>query len=97
MRVLLLLLVACGSSAPPKPEVDAQRATDTVRSYADRCAACNNDKACVQPIRDEWDTYKRAIMKSRELYTPTEQVAFDEKFTKFAMCGDASGLTIWTH
>jgi hypothetical protein len=97
MRGLLILLVACGSSKPAKPEIDAQRAISVITSYAERCLACNNDKDCVRPIRDEYDPYKFQLTKSRELYTPAEQQAYDAQFQRFAMCGDAAGLTIWTH
>ena len=96
MRVaLLLLIVACGRSKPAVPEIDATRAVAVLTSYADRCLACNNDKECVKPIRDEYDPYKRSLFKSRELYTATEQKSFDDQFARFAMCGDAAGLTIW--
>ncbi len=98
MRVaLVILLVACGSSKPAKPEIDATRAIAVLTSYADRCLACNNDKDCVKPLRDEYDPYKRSLFKSREAYTPAEQQAFDLQFQRFASCGDASGLTIWKH
>ena len=100
MRALIAIaiaLAACGSSKPAKPEIDATRAIETLRSYADRCAACNNDKDCVRLIRDEYDPYKRSLWKSREAYAPADQTAFDGHFNRFAMCGDAAGLTIWKH
>jgi hypothetical protein len=98
MRVaIVFLIVACGSSKPAKPEIDSQRAIAVLTSYADRCLACNNDKDCVKPIRDEYDPYKRSLFKSREAYTATKQKAFDDQFGRFAMCGDAAGLTIWKH
>jgi hypothetical protein len=96
MRVLLLLaVVACGSAKPAKPDIDATRAIETLKSYAERCLACNNDKSCVQAMRDEYDPYKRRLFKSRESYAAAEQQAFDQQFGQFAMCGDAAGVTIW--
>ena len=96
MRALLLLSMFAGcSSKPAKPDIDATRALETLTSYADRCATCNNDKDCIHPLRDEYDKYKRALWKSREVYTPAEQTAFDVQWDRFARCGDASGLTIW--
>ena len=96
MRALLLIaLVACGSSKPVKPDIDATRAIETLKSYAERCLACNNEKACVQVLRDEYDPYKRRLFKSRESYAPGEQSSFDNQFGQFALCGDAAGVTIW--
>jgi hypothetical protein len=96
MRVLVLLaVVACGSAKPAKPDIDATRAGETLKSYAERCLACNNDKDCVTAIRDEYDPYKRPLFKSRESYTAAEQQAFDYHFGQLALCGDAAGVTIW--
>lgn len=95
MRALLILLVACGSSKPAKPDVDPKRAIESVTSWADRCLACNNDKECVRGLRDDYDKYKRGLFKSREVYAQADQQAFDAQFQRFAMCGDAAGLTIW--
>jgi hypothetical protein len=96
MRALLLLaVVACGSSKPAKPDIDATRAVETLRSYAERCLACTNDKDCVKALRDEYDPYKRRLFKSRESYAPAEQQAFDLHFGQLAQCGDAAGVTIW--
>ena len=96
MRALLLIaLVACDSGKPAKPDIDATRAIETLKSYAERCLACNNEKACAQALRDEYDPYKRRLFKSRESYTPAEQNGFDYHFGQFAQCGDAAGVTIW--
>ena len=95
MRVLLLFLVACGSGKPAKPEIEASRAISVLTDYGDRCLACNADKECVRPLRDEYDKYKRSLFKSREAYTPAEQTSFDTQFQRFALCGDGAGLTIW--
>ena len=96
MRALLVIaLAACGSDKPAKPDIDATRAVETLRSYAERCLACNNDKACASAIRDEYEPYKRRLFKSRESYAPAEQQQFDYHFGQFALCGDAAGVTIW--
>ena len=88
---ILVLLAACSlKDKPPPPRPDL---IETVRDFADRCEACNNDKACVHGIRDEWDGVKRDVMQHG--LTGEQKRQFDAERMRFGMCGDAAGLTIW--
>jgi len=88
---ILLVFAACSfkdKPPPPRPEL-----IDTVRDFADRCGECNNDKACVHGVRDEWDAVKRDVQQHG--LTGEQKQAFDAELTRFKLCGDAAGLTIW--
>jgi hypothetical protein len=96
MRALICLaLLGCSTGSKPKPAYDPASAIGWIKSFADRACGCNNDKDCVHAIRDEYDQQSRALFKSRGAFAPSDQGGFDAEFHRFAMCGDAAGLTIW--
>ncbi len=89
--MLIVLLGACSTKdkpPPPRPEL-----IDVVRDLADRACACGTSRACVSPVRDEWDAQKRDLQNHG--LTGDDKAAFDTELARFRACGDAAGLTIW--
>lgn len=93
---LVLALGACGKSASREATATAAAQTiQTIRGWAERACACNADKGCVKPIREEWDAAKHGILETSQHFPPTDKATFDRELLRFRECGDAAGLTIW--
>ena len=86
-------LASCESK--PKLTMAPEEIIGALRDYADRGCACGTDKECFREIRDEWDAAKRPLVKNANLLTGADRDAYVEERTRFGLCGDAAGLTVW--
>ena len=88
--MLLLALVACGSSKKHAPPADPAPLIAAAHDLADRGCKCDTDKECIKAIRDEWDAQKDQLLGAHN-------AAVDAEISRLKMCGDAAGLTFWDH
>jgi hypothetical protein len=91
MKVLLLLaVVACGSSKQQQPPADPAPLIAAAHDLATRGCACDTDKECMHGIRDQWDAQKDQLLGAHNAQV-------DAEISKLKLCGDAAGLTFWDH
>jgi hypothetical protein len=97
MRPLLALVLAtaCGRAGHRAPPPPAAPDIATVTDLGDRACACNADRACVEPIRAEWDAAKQALLARSATFAAPDKLTFDEALKRLRLCGDAAGVTFW--
>jgi hypothetical protein len=94
----LLAMAACKSGAkkppagPPPTQIISQ-----VRGWADRACACQTDRDCMAPIVAEWEAAKWQLRDLAAQLPPSDRKAYDDELTRFSMCGDAAGVTVWKY
>lgn len=90
--MIVIALAACGTKrrGPPAPRPET---IQTVTDLADRACACETDKECIRPIRDEWEAAKDDLVRNGLTGEPKQQ--FEAQLLRMRMCGDAAGLTFW--
>jgi hypothetical protein len=88
--LVLLALVACGSSKKQTPPADPAPLIAAAHDLAQRGCACETDKDCLHAVRDAWDAQKDQLLAAHN-------AAVDAEISKLKMCGDAGGLTFWDH
>ena len=97
MKTLLLLaLVACGSSKK-QPPPDPAPLIATMHDFAERGCTCDTDKECMQGVRDQYDAQKDRLLAGGARLTGDDKAKFDAEVSRLKMCGDAAGLTFWDH
>lgn len=95
IATLVAVAALAGCEDKPKMTMTAEQVIGALRDYADRGCACETDKECFRAIRDEWDTAKRALVKNANLLAGEERAAYEAEHKRFALCGDAAGLTVF--
>ncbi len=95
MKRALLLLAACGKSAPPGPPPAAAPLIDEMKDFADRCDACKAERDCLHAVRDEFDQAKPALLANGARLAGDDKAAFDAQVMRLRVCGDGGGLTFW--
>jgi hypothetical protein len=96
VAVLVVALAGCGkhkttAAAGPEPV----EIIPTVKSMGDRACACNGDKNCVKPIRDEWEAAKRDLLARSAELTGANKASWDKELMQLRACADGAGVTIW--
>jgi hypothetical protein len=95
-KLVLLALVACGSSKK-QPPPDPAPLIAAAHDLADRGCKCDTDKDCLHAVRDVWDTQKDWLLAGAARLTGDDKATLDAEISRLKMCGDAAGLTFWDH
>jgi hypothetical protein len=95
-KLILLALVACGSSKK-QPPPDPAPLLSAIHDFAERACQCDTDKQCIQAVRDEYDTQKEWLLGNGARLAGDDRAKFDADLQRLKMCGDAAGLTFWDH
>ncbi len=95
-QILLLALVACGSSKK-QPPPDPAPLIATAHALAERACTCDTDKDCLKAVRDAWDAQKDALLAGAARVTGDDKTKLDGELQRMKGCGDAGGLTFWDH
>jgi hypothetical protein len=91
----LVVLGACGKSAPPQPLPEAAPLIGALQDFADRCDACKSDMECVRPVRDDFDGVKGTLIPNGKRLVGDDKAAWDRELLRLRACGDGAGLTFW--
>lgn len=95
-KLVLLALVACGSSKK-QPPPDPAPLISAAHALAEAGCKCDTDKECIQGVRDQWDAQKEQLVGNGARLTGDDKAKFDAEISRLKMCGDAAGLTFWDH
>jgi hypothetical protein len=95
MKIALLLLAACGKSAPSAPPPAAAPLLEAIRGLADQCDACKGDRECVRGVREQFDPQKPALLGNGARLAGQDKQTFDAELLRLRGCGDGAGLTFW--
>lgn len=91
----LVVLAACKTHKAGAPGPEPIEIIPIVKAWGDRACACNADKDCVKPIRDEWEANKRELLAKAAQLTGDNKAQWDAALLAFRGCGDGAGVTIW--
>jgi len=95
MTKWLLVLAACGKSAPSGPPPIAAPLIQAVHAMSEQCDACKGDRECVRGVRDQFDAQKVSLLPSGARLVGDDKQAFDAELLHLRGCGDGAGLTFW--